>query len=166
VAWTCSDPSEIQGSNAPAAGVLTLAEFFVRGGAPTISTIAVYVGTAGSSLTSSENFAGIYNSSGTLKGSTADQTTAWGTTGLKSMALTSAFTSIPAGRYYLAILSNGTTPPAFRAPAAVPNLANAGLSGANLRYAAYSSSLTALPGTITMASLVTSNAMSIGAVLY
>lgn len=66
---------------------------------------------AGSGLTAGSNFAGLYNSAGTLLSATADQTTAWGTTGVKVMPLATPQAVTP-GYYYVALLANGTTKPA------------------------------------------------------
>lgn len=74
----------------------------------TVTNINGAIGVAGSSLTSGKNFAGIYDNTGTLKGTTADLTTSWGTTGNKVMPLTSPVT-LPAGTYYIAILGNAST---------------------------------------------------------
>jgi hypothetical protein len=73
----------------------------------------VYVVTAGSSLTSGQNFAALYDSSKNLVGITADQATAWGTTGEKVMALTTPYVVTAPGLFKGAMWSVGTTPPAF-----------------------------------------------------
>ncbi len=78
----------------------------------TISTITQCVVGLGSVLTAGQNFAGLYNSIGQRIGITADQTTNWGTTGSKDMALT-APVLCSAGTYYVAYLVNATTSPTF-----------------------------------------------------
>jgi hypothetical protein len=76
----------------------------------TVTNITVDVTSGGNTLTSGQNLAGILGSTGTSLRNTADQSTAWATTGTKTMALTSTITLAP-GVYYTAILSVGTTPP-------------------------------------------------------
>lgn len=78
----------------------------------TISTITQCVVGTGTTLTAGQNFAGIYNASGVRLAQTADQTTAWGTTGTKDMALT-APVFLPAGTYYVAYLVNAAASPTF-----------------------------------------------------
>lgn len=78
----------------------------------TISNVILYVATAGASLTSGENFAGLFSATGTLLSATADQTTNWQSTGLKTMALSAAQT-VAAGVYYVGFYGNGTTLPKF-----------------------------------------------------
>lgn len=99
--------------------------------AATITNIVMEVSTAGSSLTAGQNFAALYDSAKSRLAVTADQTTAWGTTGLKTMALASA-QAVAAGVVYAAIWANGTTLPTFtRATALNAVQPNAGLSAAN-----------------------------------
>jgi hypothetical protein len=155
IAWS-SDPGGANGTGAPNSNVITLIMVFLRQTA-TISNIVVATTTPGSGLTSSENFAGIYDSGGTRRGVTADQSTTWAAAaGAKVMALTSAYTNAPAGTYYVAILSNGTTPPVFRLSAASGALPNAGLTGAALRFATNGTGTT-LPSSITPSSNVITN---------
>jgi len=80
--------------------------------AATISTITQCVVGTGVTLTAGQNFAGIYDAAGTRLAQTADQTTAWGTTGTKDMALTAPVV-LPAGTYYVAYLVNAATSPTF-----------------------------------------------------
>lgn len=124
----------------------------------TVSNIHVVVGTAGSSLTSGQNFAAIYNSSGTRLAVTTDQTTAWGSTGHKVMTL-SGSTSLTVGSdYYVGLLAVGSTPPAFvRGPTgqAAPN---ANLTGAALRFSVNGTGLTSTPSSVTLSSNSGTNA--------
>lgn len=80
-----------------------------------VTNVLVYI-SSGSGLTSGQNLAGLYDSSGSLLASTADQTTAWGNSGLQTMALTGAPIAIAGGPdvyVYAALLTNGGTSPAF-----------------------------------------------------
>jgi len=125
----------------------------------TISNVWCAVGTAGATLTSNQNFMGLYNSVGTRLAVTADQTTAFGSTGLKSPALTVA-QAVGPGIYYVAVLSNGTTPPTLAR--GVTNLTNlsalhnvGNLATATARFASNATVQTSLPASLTMASNVT-----------
>jgi hypothetical protein len=81
----------------------------------TVTNILWWVQAAGATL--SNCYAGLYSNSGTLIAKTADQSTPWQSTGLKTMALTAeAGQSLdlaggPDTFYYLANLWNGTTQP-------------------------------------------------------
>jgi hypothetical protein len=70
-----------------------------------------------------------------------DQTTAWGTTGMKTMALTSA-QAVPAGYFYVALWANGTTRPTIRSAANNSASINGVLSAANSLWATADSSVT------------------------
>lgn len=167
VGWTAS-PED--GGNATTAaltsGTLILASFWLRN-TSTISNVILHVTTAGATLTSGQCLIGIYNSSGTLIGQTADQSGVWTSTGVKTAALTSAISNAAPGKYYVAILAVGTTPPAFRAGASVATWwnGNGALAGANLRCFTNGTALTALPASITPASNVTTNAQPFSALL-
>lgn len=124
------------------------------------------VTTVGSGLTAGQNFAGLYNSAGTRIGVTADQSVAWTTAGEKNMALT-APVAVAAGTYYVALLSNGATPPAFlrmAQTASVADLVNHGMSTATARWTTGPTAQTTLPASITMASRVFSGLTYIAAV--
>jgi len=77
-----------------------------------ISNVILQVFTAGATLTANQCIAGLYNSSGTLLSSTANQATNWQSAGTKVMALTAAQDCAP-GAYDVAFYANGTTRPAF-----------------------------------------------------
>jgi hypothetical protein len=116
------------------------------------------VTTAGSGLVAAQNFAGLYTAAGTRIGVTADQSVAWTTTGEKNMALV-APALITAGTYYVALLSNGTTPPSFlriAVSASVSDLVNHGLTTSTARWTTGPTAQTTLPASITMASRVLS----------
>lgn len=158
VAWAY-DPVMSTGTITLATGVLQVVKIMLP--IPqlyTITNIIVDVQTAGSSLTSGQNLVGLYDSSGALLSGSADQTTSWGGTGTKTIALTSAQAVIGgSGRWvWVGILSNGATPATFRRQGTAATMINAGLTAANgFRFGAYSSGLTSLP-TITVASVTAS----------
>ncbi|MET9360383.1 hypothetical protein ABZX93_05690 [Streptomyces sp. NPDC006632] len=118
-AWTANDHGFITWAFDPAcssssgtsltAGYVYLVQVILRSAA-TISKIAAVLGTAGATLTANQCLAGLYSSSGTRLAVTGDQATAWTTTGYKAMSLTSAY-SAAAGKYFVALVVNGTTPP-------------------------------------------------------
>jgi Polysaccharide deacetylase len=127
------DPAICSNTVNPTAGTLGVARVHVPV-AVTVTNVLLYVSTAGSGLTSGQNLAGLYNSSGTLLSGTADQTSAWASTGLKTIALTSS-QAVAAGDYYIGFFANGTTPPLFARAAASGSVVNVGLSVANSRFA-------------------------------
>jgi hypothetical protein len=81
----------------------------------TVTNIVMRMQAAGATL--SNCFAGLYSVSGTLIAKTADQSTPWQSTGIKTMALTAEsgqsldIDGGPGIYYYLAFLWNGTTMP-------------------------------------------------------
>jgi len=77
----------------------------------TITNVCAAINTAGSGLTSGQNFAALYQNN-SLLAATADQSTAWASTGLKTMALTSPQAVTP-GMVQVGFYHNGTTGPQF-----------------------------------------------------
>ncbi len=149
-AWTF-DPALAQSTSAPATGVLQLGKIKL-GAAASVTNIIASVTTVGSGLTSGQNFAGLYNSSGTRIATTADQTSSWaGGTGAKTMALSGGPYTLAAGSYYGALLSVGTTPATFQTGHATSSSTlNIGLTIG--RYLTSGSGLTSLPSSVTLAS--------------
>jgi Pectate lyase superfamily protein len=152
------DPLFATTSTGQASGVILGARFKVRRTIP-ISNLIVFVNTAGGTLTTAQNFAALYTISGgtaTQARITADQTTAWGTTGIKTMAITTLV--CPAGSdIIIAAVSNGTTSAKF---AKAPGIANAqfgnGALGASGARFFTNGTGTTLPGTLTLSSNATS----------
>lgn len=112
---------------------------------------------AGSGLTAGENFVGVYDNAGTLIGTTADQTTAWGstqTTGSAPLTVESGQSlAVTAGEWlYAAILANGTTTPSFACLGGPTNLGNVNLSGGK-RFGMSTGPYSALPTTLPTLSL-------------
>lgn len=145
-AWTF-DPLACTGTGTvPTSGVLQLARIYIPV-ATTISTVHLFVDTPGSGLTSGQCFAAVYNAAGTLLSATADQSTAWASSGLKSMALTAAQV-VGAGYIDVAFFSNGTTNPAFAKANKSNAMVNANLSSSTSLWATGATGLTtAMPGT-------------------
>lgn len=152
-AWTFPAEQVSGTGTIPGAGAVTLGKVLVNS-AQSVSSVALYVVTAGSGLTSGQNFAGIYNSSGTLVATTADLTTAWAGTGWMNHPLTGGPYSLAQGAYWVAIMSNGTTRPAFGRNASNLSgaLYNGLLTNAALRFATNGTGTTALPSNITPSS--------------
>ena len=152
IAWAY-DPAQAVNSSAPsAAGALQVVRVPITQ-AQTITNVALYVATAGSGLTSGACFAAVFNSSGALLASTADQSTAWATTGAKVMALTTP-QAVGVGYVYIGFYANGTTLPLFSRASGTGGLANVNLTGAGgastaWRFAVSTTGLTtAMPSTL------------------
>jgi hypothetical protein len=151
MAWSF-DPLMADAATAPTLGDIQLVRMVLRS-PQTISNIVVSVGTAGTTLTAGQNFAGLYNASGTRVALTADQTTPWGSTGVKTMALTAPYVAA-AGHYYVAFVTNGIAPPMFGAKTNLGATLINGASPANSYRFATNGTGTALPATLTLASNV------------
>lgn len=150
IAWTADAATTNTAAN-PASGGVRLGRIILRRSA-TISYIWLCIVTAGASLTANESFVGLYSSSGTQLGVSADQSSVWTTAGIYKTALTSPY-SASAGTYYVAILSNGTTIPAFTATTGgAQSAANANLTVSTGRALSGPGSQASLPASITMSS--------------
>lgn len=175
--WT-ADPLLHSNAIRPQGGSLVLVRF--RAAATgTIGHIGYSLIAAGSGLTSSENWLGIYDTgqtlagSATLTGSTAAQDSNFaGSAGPVSAAMASGTPAVTAGQdYFAAFLSNGTTRPQLASTigsAAGTALANQGLSGLSLRIANGNTTYTTLPSAVTAANLSgtsTANLAALGFIL-
>jgi Pectate lyase superfamily protein len=145
------DSGMVGGGTVVTAGVLQLIKVSLRRPA-TVGKVVVYVQAAGATLTSGQNFAGLYDMTGTQIDVTADQTTAWGTTGLKTTSLAGSHL-LAAGDYYVALVANGTTTPAFgRQGNLNGTLYNGNLAAAVKRFGTQLTGQTSLPSTLTLSS--------------
>lgn len=155
--WTF-DPALIQaGTILPTAGLLEVVR--VRTSAAAVTNIEMYVTAGGSSLTSGQCLAAIYNDAGALLGAGAvtasahgTGATGWGDAGRKVLPLTVA-QAVTAGSWIrVAFYANTAgTLPTFARGAAVSSGAavNAGLSAPGLRYSTADTGLTtAMPANI------------------
>lgn len=133
LAWSYDFVSASPTATAPGAGVVQMIKIAVRRPV-TITNVLLDIVATGT-LTAGQNFAGLYSASGTLLSATADQTTAWGTTGLKTMALSAAQAVLP-GYYYVAFVMNGTPATVARASGVTGSGASlsAGLTASNGRW--------------------------------
>lgn len=135
------------------AGVVYLVKIPVRMG-KNVSTLRVHIVTAGGTLTAGQCFAGLYSASGSKICATADQATAWAGTGNLDMTLSSGPFLIQPPFVWAAFLFNGTTGPAFlRGNTTSFNVANGNTSAAYTRFGSILTGQTALPGSITPASI-------------
>lgn len=141
---------------APSNNVVNLIRINIRQ-AISVTNVILGVTTAGVGLTSGQNFAGIYNSSGTLIGTTADQSGNWNSAGLKTMALTGGPFALAAGTFiWVAVVTNfATSGPLFpRSCSLNQNIPNAGFTVSTARWATNGTATTALANSITPSSNV------------
>lgn len=152
LAWT-GRPGAASNSSGLSSGIMGLTKMYIPRSTP-ITRLTLYVGTAGNTLTTGQNFVGLYTNAGVLIGTSADQTTAWGTTGVKTAALTGGpfvanSSNVEDYWVWTAVLGNGTTPPAFFNETNAAAFLNLGLSAAQSRSCFSGSAQTALPGSFT-----------------
>lgn len=146
-AWTFDPIIGFAGAgNDALGGYLFLTAIPIRANT-TVSNIVMQVMTAGATLTSGQCFAGLYSSAGNLLATTASQSTAWASTGFKTMALTGAPVSVSAGVVWVGLFSNGTTLPKFLA--AVSTAGGIDVSPSTFKRSAYGSTgnTTVMPST-------------------
>lgn len=119
----------------------------------TITNLCVGGTTAASAATVGQNFVGLYGPTGTLLAQSADATTAFGTTGGKTIPLAAPY-SATAGVYYVAILyvGTGTAMSCWAGSNQSPSPVNFGLTLSAPRYLAGPSAQTSLPSSITFGS--------------
>jgi len=147
-AWTQPPKTCSAGQLVPApAGTVHFARVHLPVAA-SVTNVVLFCSTVGSGLTSGQCFAGLYNSAGTLIGTTADQSTNWTSTGTKAMALTGGPFACAAGDYLVGFFYNGTTAPTFLRGLS-QSAVNAGLSAANSLFGtAATGQTTAMPSTL------------------
>lgn len=153
IAWNFA-PYNVRASDkiAMTAGTLYLAKIPIPAAA-TIAKVGFYVAQAGTSLTTGQNFAALYNAAGSLLSATADLTTTFGTAGGYLVPLTTS-QPVTAGYVYVGIYFNGTgTALAAGAGDAPTGLLNFNLTNAASLYATANTGLTTAPpstlGTLT-----------------
>lgn len=150
LAWT-QDPATVSSGFTLATGVVYLSKIKITSRSTVVSNILYGVTTLGSALTAGQCFVGLYNSSGTLLVSSADQSGVMNTTGLKTTAITPQ--TLAVGSYYVAFLANGTgTLPSVAGGGGISSAVNAGLTTGTSRFLNTAAGNTALPATITLSS--------------
>ncbi len=162
--WTF-DPAQIQGGTLlPTAGLLQVVR--IRTLATVVNNILIYVSIAGSGLTAGQCFAALYNDGGALLGGgavTADQSTPWASTGLKTMALTVGQGVSQYAWYRVGLWYNGTTAPTVGRAAVTTGAAlNPGMTAPTLRFSTADSGLTTTPPANIGAQTVAGNAWWVG----
>ncbi|MEU6661269.1 hypothetical protein [Streptomyces sp. NPDC046821] len=150
LSWT-ADPAVISGSAVPlTAGTVYLSKLKIVNRATVVSNIVYYVSTVGTGLTAGQNLVGLYDSSGNRLAVSADQTTAMGTTGTKTAAITPQ--TLAVGNYYVAFLANGTTVPQVGSAGGNSGINIAGLTASTARALNTTAGNTSLPATIALGS--------------
>lgn len=147
------DPIGCRAGQVLTAGVLYLARVQIRQ-AVSLSTIYLGMTTPGSTLTAGQNFVGLYNSTGTLVGSSADQSSSWTTGGVEKVIALSSSAAVTPGFYWVGILANGTTPPTLAVGTQlISNLGGAAAGASARRFGAFGTAQTALPTSFTPSSV-------------
>jgi hypothetical protein len=108
--------------------------------AQNITNIVIYLSAAGGTLTTGQCFAALYQG-GSKLGVTADQASAWGSTGLKTMAISGGAVAAAAGDVYVGLWFNGTTGPASLR-GLILNAVNLGLAASASRFGTADTGLT------------------------
>lgn len=156
------DPAMATGGSAMTSGTVYLIKLNLRNGG-TVSSIVATVAVAGSTLTASQNFAGIYDTFGNLLGATADQSAAWASIGTKTMPIAGGPLVLSPGSYYAALLSNGTTPPQFQrnvSANATASLLNVGLTASTGRFITADTARTSLPASTNLAGVAVTDSVA------
>lgn len=155
-AWAY-DPALIVNSHATTSGTMYLIKQQIAADT-SVTKLQYYVSVVASSVTSGQNFAGLYSSSGTLLqsvGIDSDLTS----TGLKTATITSQ--ALTAGSYvWVALLFNAGAAPNIGRMGGLANIAtvvNANLLASQYRFATSGTGQTALPSSITPANNVAGN---------
>lgn len=148
------DPAVIVGSSLPSAGGRPV---YVRVKAldtKSITQLFLLVTTAGATLTTSQNYMALLDSTGAVLAVSADMSTLW--TGTGRIAATISSTQVIAGNYYyIAFVVNGTTAPTLgRGFSGTVNPGNIGDASAPYRYSqGASTGVTSLASAVTLTGL-------------
>ncbi|MGQ5602944.1 glycosyl hydrolase family 28-related protein [Streptomyces sp. EKS3.2] len=147
-AWT-QDPATCGSTgSANTSGVLYLSKVILRF-PTTINSVYVTVTSAGTGLTTGQNLVGLYDANGVKVSESADQSAVFNSVGTKNVSIASK--SLAAGTYYVAVLTNGSTPPSLmRGGGASGSALNVGLPGNAGRFLDYSTGLTSLPANVNL----------------
>lgn len=146
------DPIMAANNTAPNTGVpfLVKVRATVTG---TISTLYLNVNTAGSGFTASSSYAALYSMSGTLLGQTADLASTLVTTGAKAIPLAASVSVTGNQFYYVYVVINATTPPAFNRAGNV-GIINQNLGPGTYRFCTLGSGISSPPASLSLASSV------------
>lgn len=154
LSWT-QDPGTLTATTTLTSGVLYLSKIKIVNRATVVTNLLTSIATAGAGLTASQNFMGLYNSSGTLLSGTAELSGVFNSTGLKTIALTTPQT-LAVGTYYIAWLTNATTTQVTLSAGGNSSTAaavlSAGLGLTASRSLSYGTTQTALPANVALGS--------------
>lgn len=157
--WS-TDPAEVSGLVTPVAGVLYLVRVPLRQASALIGNLHMGVGVAGSGLTAGQCFTAVFNATtGARLGVSADISGGLAV-GETTHAMTAPPTVTGPAYVYLGMLLNGTTMPQLaRGCPSISGLGNVKTTASSKRFAQYGTGQTAMPSSITLASMVnTANA--------
>lgn len=149
-----------QASAALTSGVIYLCRINLSGASITITNVLLGVYTAGATLTTNECFCGLFDNNGNEIGISANQSTIWTSAGLKTAALVSGPFTGTWPFVDVAIVSNGTTNPAFARAAGGgvgASMAILNSTGANMPFAVNGTGATVLPSSFTYSSNSSAN---------
>lgn len=155
ISWSF-DPAIIQNSITSVSGTIYMTAMIVRV-QTTLTNIITNIATAGSGLTAGQNLAAIYDSTGTQLRITSDQSSSWNSIGLKVMPFTGGSVVLTPGKYWVAFMSNGTTPAQPWSSSSTAVIGGVGpassLNNANARFMTGPTGQTALPASISIGTL-------------
>lgn len=147
---------QCSGSAVPTSGTVRMVRLATLAVTTNITSLACHIATAPTTPTAGQNFMGLYDTAGTRVAVSADCTAAFTTTGDKIVPLTGVYAAAP-GNYWVAILANAATPPAFSLCAShSATTANFNTAVASAQFTNGPAGQTSLPASITMASRTTS----------
>lgn len=153
LAWTY-DPVFSGGAGRLTEQTIYMQKFYLKR-PQTLSSVMFHVANATAAL-ATNSYVGLYSTAGNRLAVTADISTEFETTGMKTVNFTTPYVALP-GYYYTALLA-GDGPglgPDVTTSGASAGLANANLTTSSLRFAIAGTGQTSLPATITMSGLVT-----------
>jgi hypothetical protein len=159
LSWS-TDPAEVSSLVTPTAGVLYLVRIPLRQASSLVGNLHLGVGVAGSGLTAGQCFVALFNATtGARLGVSADISGGLAV-GETTHVITGGATVAGPVYVYLGVLLNGTTMPQLaRGGPSVSGLSNAKTTVSSKRFAQYGTAQTAMPSSITLASMVnTANA--------
>jgi hypothetical protein len=153
ISWS-TDPAEVSSLVTPTAGVLYLTRLPLRQASSLIGNIHLGVGVAGSGLTAGQCFVALFNAStGARLGVSADISGGLAV-GETTHVITGGATVAGPVYVYLGVLLNGTTMPQLaRGGPSISGLSNARTTASSKRFAQYGTAQTAMPSSITLASM-------------
>jgi hypothetical protein len=160
VSWS-GDPAAVSAAVTITAGVLYLWKLPIRTAGQVLTNLHTGVFVAGSGMTAAQCFGAFFDATtGARLAITADLSGAFGAVGETTHAMTTPPTIASPGFVYAGLLVNGTTPPQLaRGGPNITGLGNSRLAVSAKRMAQYGSGQTAMPSSITLASMVnTANA--------